>query len=72
MVRHQEPKWFVHLKYGLLITVMVIGWSVREFHKIAPKAIATTKKITDLNKLETVDLHGSIGGCVPVGLKGNL
>ena len=65
-----EPNWFIHVRYGFLIVAIVFGWGVREFHRIVPKAIATTNKITDLNKLENVDIHGSIGGCIPVDIKG--
>lgn len=62
-----KPNWFIHVKYGLLIVSIVIGWGIREAKRIAPKVNQAVSKIAQGEK---VDLTGTIGGCTAVRLKG--
>jgi hypothetical protein len=59
----------VHIRYGLLIASILSTWGIREFHRVAPKIVKATQQI---KKAEKIDIHGEIGGCIPVNVKGIL
>jgi hypothetical protein len=67
---HKTPlKWETHIKYGLLITSILFGWGIREYHRVAPKL---TQAVNQAKEYSKVDIHGHIGGCIPFDVKGVL
>lgn len=71
VARKQAVNWPIHIRYGLLIGSILVGWGVRETHRIAPKVEEKFNQIAGLNKLENVNLKIGFGGC-SIPIKGNL
>ena len=66
------PHGFSYFKIVCLVLVILFIWGVHTGLVLAPQIRSTANKVVQLNNLETVDLKGKVGGCVTIGLKGNL
>ena len=63
-VKVQPHKWLIHIRYGLLIALILTGWGIREAHRIVPQIRQTADKVVSLNNLSNVNMK--IGGCIPI------
>jgi hypothetical protein len=64
------PHDFTWFKIVCLLLAILFLWGIRYGMMITPQIRSTANQIADLNKLQTLDLSGKIGGCIPWNLKG--
>lgn len=61
---------FTWHKITWLVLVIFVIFGVRYGMIIAPQVRATAAQVANINNLQKVDISGSVGGCVPINIKG--
>ena len=54
----------------LLVIIILLVWGARWGTIVVPQIRSTADKVASLNNLQTLDIHGKIGGCIPIDIKG--
>jgi len=61
---------FTWHKIAWLVVAIIGIFSIRWGAIIVPQVRQTADKVASLNNLQTLDIHGKIGGCIPIDIKG--
>ena len=63
---------FTWYRVIVLVLAIIVIFGIRYGAIIIPQVRSTADKVANLNNLQVVDIHGRIGGCIPLNINGTV
>lgn len=59
-------------KLAWLVVAVIAIFAIRWGSIVVPQVRQTADQVANLNNLQVVDIHGRIGGCIPLNINGTV